>query len=86
MPNAVNVVSKDSKGLPIMYHLAMLLLPHTMVPGAGLQSLLLAAEGLLARSRWPTNEEEEGNGGGGGMRGVVTLEGAGLPCLPVTKF
>lgn len=58
-----------------------------MVPGAGLGSLILDTEGLLARTtRWTTNGEEEGNGGGGGARGAVTLEGAGLPCLPAIKF
>jgi hypothetical protein len=58
-----------------------------MVPGAGLGSLILDTEGLLARTtRCTTNGEEEGNGGGGGARGVVTLEGAGLPCLSAIKF
>lgn len=58
-----------------------------MVPVAGLGSLILETEGLLARTtRWTTNGEEEGNGGGGGARGAVTLEGAGLPCLPAINF
>lgn len=57
-----------------------------MVPGAGLGSLALETDGLLARTRWPRNGDEEGNGGGGGARGAVTLEGAGLPCLPVINF